>query len=173
MKLEVMNFIELAKSRSSVRTYLSKKVEEDKISYMLDCARFAPSAVNSQPWTFIIVQEEENRKHLQACYDREWFKSAPLYILVCGSHSQSWHRKSDNKDHCDIDVAIAVDHLVLAATEQGLGTCWVCNFDVALCSTLFQLSNDVEPIVILAIGYSDGNDAAKIRKEMKEIVIRK
>ena len=111
-----MNFIELAKSRSSVRTYLSKKVEEDKISYMLDCARFAPSAVNSQPWTFIIVQEEENRKHLQACYDREWFKSAPLYILVCGSHSQSWHRKSDNKDHCDIDVAIAVDHLVLAAS---------------------------------------------------------
>ena len=85
--------------------------------------------MNFQPWAFVVVRDPEKLKALYDCYPREWFASAPVCIVVCGDHSTSWKRLSDNKDFCDVDIAITTEHLVLAAAEQGLGSCWVCNFD--------------------------------------------
>ena len=100
---------------------------------------FAPSAVNFQPWRFRIVTDEAVLKALYSCYKREWLATAPCIIVACVDHNESWHRRADNKDHADIDIAIAVEHLCLAAAEQGLGTCWVCNFDAPQCSEVLGL----------------------------------
>ena len=118
----------IIRSRYSCRSYLDKPVEEEKLEYIKECIRLAPSAVNRQPWKFRIVRSQEGREKLQSCYSRPWFNEAPLYILASVLHEQEWVR-ADGKPHGDIDVAIAVEHLCLAATEQGLGSCWVCNFD--------------------------------------------
>lgn len=169
----LMNLLELAKQRYSVRLFSNKEIEKEKVDYLLEVARMAPSAVNIQPWSFLVLQSEEAKKDIQACYDRDWFKTAPLYIVVCGNHLASWKRASDNKDHCDIDIAIATEHIALAAAEQGLGSCWVCNFDAALCKKLMQLPDGIEPMVILPIGYADQQAVVKEknRKNTEDIVL--
>ena len=114
-----MSFLELARKRCSIRKYAPKNVEQEKIDYILEAARLAPSAVNYQPWYFVWVQSAEGKAKLQECYPREWFKQAPYYLIVCGDHQQSWKR-GDHKNHMDIDTAIATEHICLAAAEQGL-----------------------------------------------------
>lgn len=125
-----MNFLELVKARHSVRSYVERPIEQSKLDYILECVRLAPSAVNFQPWKFAVVTEKNLLDAVKSTYPREWIKTAPCIIVACGNHDAAWHRKLDDKDHTDVDVAIAVEHLCLAATEQGLGSCWVCNFDV-------------------------------------------
>lgn len=170
-----MNLLELVRRRSSVRKYAPTPVEADKLDYMLEAARLAPSAVNYQPWYFLLVTEEEGRARLHACYPRDWFRTAPCYLVVCGDHTQSWKR-GDGKDHLDIDTAIAAQHICLAATELGLGTCWVCNFDVPSLKQSFGLPESVEPVAIIPFGYPDTTpektDSPQKRKPMEAIVKR-
>lgn len=170
-----MNFVELAQKRCSIRKYAPVAVEKEKIEYILEAARLAPSAVNYQPWHFLLVTETEGCEKVHKCYPREWIKSASCFIIVCGDHSLSWKR-GDGKDHMDIDTAIAAEHICLAATEQGLGTCWVCNFDDDLCRELFNCPDAVEPVVIIPIGYPATPDmfeaTPKKRKSVEEIIKR-
>ncbi|NMA65822.1 MAG: nitroreductase, partial [Clostridiaceae bacterium] len=127
-----MSFFEVAEKRYSLRKFNTKEVEKEKILKVIEAARIAPSACNLQPYHFIVITDSELRKKVAESYPREWFKNAPVIIVACGDHSKSWKR-IDGKDHCDVDVAIAVDHMTLAAAEQGLGTCWVCAFDAKMC----------------------------------------
>ena len=105
----LMNFLELVKARYSARKYAGRSVEIEKLEYIMECVRLAPSAVNFQPWRFKIVTDEPTLKALQQCYKREWLATAPCIIVACTNHEESWHRRADNKDHADIDIAIAVD----------------------------------------------------------------
>ena len=164
-----MNFLELVKQRYSCRAYKSLGVEKEKLDYILECVRLAPSAVNKQPWCFRIVSKEEDKVRLQQCYNRDWFKSAPMYVIASVLHDEEWVR-SDGKHHGDIDIAIAVEHLCLAATEQGLATCWVCNFDAVLCKELFNLSDNEEPAVLIPLGYAEDEVKPKNRKPIEAIV---
>lgn len=164
-----MNFLELVKNRYSCRAYKSQNVEKEKLDYILECVRLAPSAVNKQPWRFRIVSNDVEKAKLQQCYSRDWFNSAPMYIVASILHDEEWVRR-DGKHHGDIDIAIAVEHLCLAATEQGLATCWVCNFDAALCKELFALPDNEEPAVIIPLGYAADDIKPKIRKAIDEIV---
>ncbi len=165
------NFLELVKSRHSVREYSSQEVEQDKIDYILECARLAPSAVNKQPWGFIVVKSEEKKEILRDCYHREWFKQAQLYIIVYVDEDKAWVRSSDSKNHCDIDASIAIEHICLAAADQGLGTCWVCNFDTEKCKTDFEIGPTSHPVALLPIGYPDEkNSTNPMRKEKEELV---
>ncbi len=152
-KIYFMNFIELATQRSSVRNFEAKPVEKEKLLYVLEAARIAPSAANFQPWKFLVVTDPEILKSVHALYHREWLVTAPAIIVAMGDHNKGWHRKTDGKDFTDIDVAIAVDHLTLAATEQGLGTCWICNFDAEKCSAIFNAPDNIEMIALIPIGY--------------------
>jgi nitroreductase len=166
-----MKFLELAQRRYSVRNYLSKPVEKEKLEYVLESARIAPSAVNFQPWQFIVLTEDKPLKEIMKVYVREWFKSIPACIVVLGDHNLGWRRSSDGKDHTDIDVSIAITHITLAATEVGLGTCWVCNFDVNKCIEQFNLPDNLEPIALIPIGYPENEDIPdKKRKSAEEIV---
>jgi nitroreductase len=164
-----MNFLELVKQRYSCRAYKPLGVEKEKLDYILECVRLAPSAVNKQPWCFRIVSKEEDKVRLQQCYNRDWFKTAPMYVVASVLHDEEWVR-SDGKHHGDIDIAIAVEHLCLAATEQGLAACWVCNFDAVLCKELFNLSDNEEPAVLIPLGYAEDEVKPKNRKPIETIV---
>lgn len=169
-----MTFLEICKKRFSCRSFLPQKVSKEDLNYVLESARFAPSAVNYQPWHFIVVETAENRERIQACYNRDWFKSAPLYIVVCADFQQSWKRKSDEKDFGEIDAAIAVEHINLAAAERGLGSCWVCNFEGEQLIQVLKLPAHLKPVAIVPIGYPDTNiypeTPVKLRKELRETV---
>lgn len=168
--LGAMNFQDLVKARYSVRSYRTQDVEREKLEYVLECARLAPSAVNFQPWRFYVVAGDASKAALRRCYAREWFSQAPLYIVVCADVSVSWKRGSDGHDHADVDAAIAAEHICLAATEQGLGSCWVCNFDVAFCREALQLPGTLRPVALIPIGYPAGEPTEKKRKPLSEIV---
>lgn len=165
-----MELEKILNARFSVRKFQQKPVEPEILEKILEAGRLAPSAVNFQPWYFIVVQQPGNLEKLHSVYPREWFKTAPAAIIFCADHSQSWKRASDGRDSADIDVAIAVDHVTLMAAEHGLGTCWVCNFDVKRCCGLFNFPANVEPIVILPLGYPDIEPPLKKRKPLSEIV---
>ncbi len=164
-----MKLVELAEKRYSCRAYRSDEVEREKLEYIMECVRLSPSAVNKQPWLFRIVSCDEEKAKLRQCYNREWFGTAPMYIVASILHDEEWVR-ADGKRHGDIDIAIAVEHLCLAATEQGLGTCWVCNFDAALCKQLFGMGDNEEPAVLIPLGYAADEPKEKRRKALGEIV---
>lgn len=102
-----MNLLELSQKRFSVRKFTDEPVSEADLKYILEVTRMAPSAVNKQPWKFVVVKSPEARKRLQECYAREWINSAPLYIICMKAVDACWVRPQDGKSHGDIDVAIA------------------------------------------------------------------
>ncbi len=165
-----MSILELSKKRFSVRKFTNEPVSMTDIEYILEVARMAPSACNRQPWKFLLVTSQESREKLQACYNREWFKSAPFYIICMKDVENSWKREEDKKQHGDIDVAIATEHLCLAAAERGLGCCWICNYDVARMADLFPY-HGYEAVAIIPIGHiaADCPGQEKKRKELENI----
>ena len=136
----------------------------------MEFVRMAPSAVNYQPWHFIILTNRGNIENLAKAYPRPWLISAPVIIVACINRKESWRRIKDNKDFGDVDVAIAIDHMTLAATSMGLGTCWVCNFDVDICKKMLELPDHMEPLAIIPLGYPINVVPEKKRKSMDEIV---
>lgn len=166
-----MDFLELTKKRFSARNYKSDRIEQEKIDYILECARLSPSAVNYQPWHFMVIVSEEQKKKIRLCYSREWFANASVYIVVCVDEAKAWIRKSDNKNHADVDAAIATEHICLAATQVGLGSCWVCNFDLDVFKTNFPLPAGNYPVAIISLGYiKEQPEHASPRKDKDEIV---
>ena len=166
-----MKFIELTKKRHSVRSYTNRPVEKEKLDYILECARLAPSAVNKQPWKFMVVQSADSKANLCRCYAREWLAEAPLYIIICAVSSEAWIRRYDDKNHADIDAAIACEHICLAAADQGLGSCWVCNFDTELIKQLIPFDAGTSPVAIIPIGYPNETYKPEAkRKPINEIV---
>mgnify|MGYP001014315947 CR=1 FL=1 len=164
------SFFDLARERYSVRNYKETKVEKEKLLQVLEAGRLAPSAVNYQPVHFIVITDEGLKSKVAETYPRDWFKKAPVIIAACADHSKSWKRK-DGKDHSDIDAAIAIEHLVLAAADIGLGTCWVCAFDAQKCHEILSLPDHLEVVALLPVGYpEDGEIPVKKRKSMDEIV---
>ena len=166
-----MNILELSQKRFSARKYTNEPVSREDFDYIFECARLAPSAVNRQPWKFIAVSSEDARRKLWNAYDREWFRSAPLYIVCLKNNNECWTRPCDGKKHGDIDVAIATEHLCLAATERGLGTCWVCNFDANAMRAMFA-QEEYEAVAIIPIGHiaADCPRAEKKRKTKEAII---
>ncbi len=162
-------FMELVKSRYSVRGYQNKPVEDPLLLKILEAGRLAPSACNNQPFAFIIIRKDETKKRLAAVYERPWFFSAPVILALCCDHSQEWRRK-DGRSYGDVDVAIAMDHITLAATEAGLGTCWIGNFNLDEARKALELPETVEPVVFTPLGYPATTPTLKKRKPLNEIV---
>jgi nitroreductase len=162
-------FMELAKKRYSVRSYQNKEVEEPILLKVLEAGILAPSACNNQPLAFIVARKEETRKALLAAYERPWLSQAPVILALCCNVSQSW-RRSDGKNFGDVDAAIAMDHITLAAAEAGLGTCWIGNFKTEEVRRVLKLPQNVEPVVLTPLGYPASQPPVKKRKTLGEIV---
>ncbi len=168
---ESMEFLELVKTRRSIRNYLPQEVEQEKLDYIMETVRLAPSAANIQPWYFYIIQSEEAKKAVTESYPARWMATAPMYIVACGNSEVSWKRNSyDGKDYVDVDVAIAFEHLCLAAAEQGLGTCWIAHFDPEKITALLNIPSHLTPVAITPLGYPHPEQGQRTpRKKMEEI----
>ncbi len=164
-----MTFLELAKKRYSVRSFLDKPVEDEKLKTVLEATRWAPSACNNQPLQLIVINEEQARKKLETVYNRPWFLNAPIIIAACCDHRSSW-RRSDGKDYGDIDVAIAMDHLTLAAADIGLGTCWIGAFKAVEAKKALLLPEWIDPVAFTPLGYPSPGIVNKSRKQIEDLV---
>lgn len=166
-----MSINDIISTRRSVRSYSSEQPSDELLYKVLDAGRLAPSACNYQPWQFIVIKDRENRLRLSKAYNREWFYTAPVILCVCCNREESWRRK-DGKDFGDIDVAIAVDHITLAAQEAGLGTCWIANFDAVAARELLKLPSHIDPVIFTPLGYPQKSEqvSPKIRKKLEDIL---
>lgn len=164
-----MEFSELIEKRYSVRAYKPDPVEDDKLRQVLEAARLAPTAGNRQPFQLIVIPTAGREAELRRIYDRDWFVQAPLVICACGIPAQSWVRR-DGKNYTDVDVAIVMDHLILAATSLGLGTCWIAAFDPTAAREVLGLPDGVEPIAFTPLGYPADQPKPKKRKALSELV---
>jgi nitroreductase len=164
-----MEFSALIRTRYSVRAYRPDPVEEEKLERVLEAARLAPTAANRQPFQIIVIHTEGREDDLQRIYRRKWFVQAPLVVCICAVPDEGWVRM-DGKGYTDVDAAIAMDHLVLAATDQGLGTCWIAAFDPAAAREVLGLPEGVEPIAFTPLGYAADQPRSKERKPRSELV---
>lgn len=164
-----MNLKDLCTLRQSCRQYKSEPVPQEKLEYIKECVRLAPSAVNRQPWFFVLIDDEPRLSQVKACYGREWIQEAPIIVVCCVNRTEAWTRACDQHNHADIDIAIATEHLCLAASEQGLGNCWVCNFDVEKLKATGIVPAGYDPAVLVPIGWPADELRPKTRKAMDEV----
>lgn len=164
-----MQFIELARKRYSVRSYKAEPVEDDKLQLVLQAARLAPTAANRQAFRLIVARTKNREADLLRIYGRPWFVQAPVVICICAIPNEAWVR-SDGKNYSDVDAAIVMDHLVLAATDLGLGTCWIGAFDPVAAREVLGLPQQVNPIAFTPLGYPADQSPAKKRKNLDDLV---
>ena len=148
-----MDFIQLAKARYSVRNFKEQQVEDEKLALILEAGRVAPTAANCQPQKVIVIRDKSNIDKVNKAANTY---KAPLLLVVCADKNEGWTRPFDNKQSYDIDAAIVTDHMMLEATDLGLGSVWICYFNPDILKDVLQLPDNIEPVNILAIGYSDG-----------------
>lgn len=174
-----MNFYNVVESRLSIRKYRSTPVEQEKLDRIFQAVRIAPSACNFQPWRFLIVKSKDMRSRVERALQlgrdgtvntkKAWVMDAPLILIGLGNRKTAWKRYDGTSSHV-IDVTIATEHLVLAAANEGLGTCWVCAFDQEAMHTALELDPDWEVVVVSPLGYPEESPEAHGRKAVSEIV---
>ena len=165
-----MEFQELIRSRYSVRSYKSDPVEEEKLQRILEAARLAPTAANRQCFQLIVLRTQGKEEELQKVYPQSWFVEAPLVICACGLPQENWVR-SDGKNYNDVDVAIVMDHLILAAANEGLGTCWIGAFYEDKAKTILDIPDRIRVVELLTLGYpTDDSIKKKSRLPLETIV---
>ena len=164
-----MEFSKLIRARYSVRAYKSDPIESDKLDRVLEAARLAPTAANRQPFRILVIPAAGREAELNRIYPRPWFVQAPLIIAACGVESESWVRR-DGKVYVDVDVTIAMDHLILAAADEGLGTCWIAAFDPVAARDVLKLEPGLEPLLFTPLGYPADAPRPKQRRPIVELV---
>lgn len=141
-----MDVFEAIRERRSTRAYLLDRIPEDKLEKILEAARLAPSAGNIQPWHFIVVTDLQKRKELSRGRFAKFLTESPVVIVGCGD------KKASPKWHV-VDTAIAMQNIVLAATGEGLGTCWIGSFNGDQVKKLLNIPEKFQVIALLAVGY--------------------
>ena len=164
-----MEFENLISARYSVRRYKSDPIPDRVLAEVLAAARLAPTAANRQAFRILAVHTAGRQEELKRIYPRDWFVQAPVVIGVCALTDLCWVR-ADGKSYCDVDAAIVTDHLILAATDHGLGSCWIGAFDAQAAREIFKLPKTVEPVVFTPLGYPDDSPRAKKRRPVDDLV---
>jgi nitroreductase len=165
-----MNFQALIRARYSVRAYKPDPVEDEKLARVLEAARLAPTAANRQPFRVIVIPTKGREDELRRIYVRDWFVQAPLVLCVCAVSAESWVRKHDGWNAAEVDATIAMAHIVLAAAEEGLGTCWIAAFDPAAAREVLGLPPDVIPSAFTPLGYAADAGTPKKRRLLADLV---
>jgi nitroreductase len=143
----IMDVLEAVQKRRSIRAYDSTPIPDEKLKKILEAARLAPSAGNIQPWHFIVVIDKEKRKILaKGGRYAKFLKESPVVIVGCGDQKAS-------PNWCMVDVAIAMQNMVLTATSEGLGTCWVGSFDEEQVKETLKIPKNFKVVALLALGY--------------------
>ena len=165
-----MEFSELVEQRYSVRDYRARPVSDDVLDRVLEAARLAPTAANRQPFQLIVIHTEGREEELGRIYGNSWFTEAPLVICAVGLPQDAWTRRDDGKCYVDVDVAIVMDHLTLAAANEGLGTCWIGAFDPEAAREVLGLPPEAEPIAFTPLGHPADQWQPKKRRPLSSLV---
>ena len=165
-----MDVLDAVKSRKSVRSYLDKSIKKEKLIAVLEAGRLAPSASNRQEWRFVIVRDRETRRKLAEAADGQTFVGeAPVVIVACAE--TDGHIMKCGQPCYPIDVAIALDHITLAAVELGLGTCWIGAFDEKRVKEILGIPEEIHVVELMPLGYpSDPSVVKKKRLSLDTIV---
>ena len=165
-----MDVMTAIRTRRSIRAYKDKPIEDEKLEAVLEAGRLAPSASNRQEWKYVVVKDKALRdKMVDVANGQRFVGQAPAIIVACAA-TQTDHVMPCEELAYPIDVAISVDHITLAAVEQGLGTCWIGAFKQAEVKALLGIPEEVRVVALLPIGYPDASPGPKPRKSMEEIV---
>lgn len=174
------DFLKLVKNRQSDRAYdSSKPVEQEKLDYIFETVRLAPSACNAQPWKFVVVTDPELKKQTAAAIAdktlgmNHFAFQAPVIIIIIEENANFTSRAGGfvkQKHFPDIDLGIAAAHITLAAAEQGLGSCIVGWFDEKKMREVLGIPSSKRPILAITLGYSSQTNREKKRKDLKEVV---
>jgi nitroreductase len=164
-----VDFMEVVQRRRSIRRYRPDPVPQSKLDHILEAARLAPSWANGQCWRFIVVTDPKVKQAI-ARAGNEWIEHAPVIIAACADPKKSG-LKGDQHYYL-LDVGIAMEHLVLAAAEQGLGTCWIGWFDERKARRALGVPKGIRVVATTPLGYPDEDPAARPRRSLGEIVSR-
>ncbi len=165
-----MEFRQVIAERYSVRNYRRMDVPDDVLNDVLQAFVLAPTAANRQALGLVVIRTKGRENELRRVYAADWFVAAPIVVAVCAIIESCWVRRSDSKCYADVDAAIAMDHLILAATDKGLGTCWIAAFDPQAAREVLGLPVGVEPIAFTPIGYPADHMPPKRRKPLEQLV---
>jgi nitroreductase len=165
------SLMDLIEKRRSIRSYKSQEVTEEDLNYVLEAFRKAPSAKNLQPWKLIVVRDRKKINDLAiACNNQTFLTEAPVLIVTCAIEDEAYGMMGGYMNSYPIDIGIAMEHLILAATEKGLGTCWIGAFKEKLVKDLLEVPEDVRVVAITPLGYPAAEGRLKGRKPLTEIV---
>jgi len=169
-----MEYYELIKSRESVRNYDPERpLPKAIIEKILDAGRLAPSACNIQPWKFVVISSPGMLEKVRTAYKRDWFKDAPHVLIVIGSKMEAWKRSYDGYNSIETDLAIAMTHIILAAENEGIGTCWIEAYNPTILREALGVSENQVIFGITPLGYQKPGyrkSGQKMRKSLDEIV---
>lgn len=164
-----MDVFEAIRTRRSIRSYRDAEVEEEKLNKVLDAGRLAPSANNGQEWRFVVVRNGETRHKLgEAACSQKFVAEAPVVIACCSVESEKV--LTCGHPAYAIDVAIAIDHMTLAATSLGLGTCWIGAFYEDRVREILGIPDSIRVVELLTLGYPKEKPLPRVRKRLGEIV---
>jgi len=165
------NFLNLVKKRRSIRSYENTAVEKEKLEYILEAFRLAPSAKNLQPWKLVVVTDKAIMQELvPACRNQAFIVEAPIIIAVCVKEEEAYATMGGYLNSSPVDVGISFEHLMLAAAEQGLGSCWIGAFDEKAVGKVIGVPENVRVVALTPIGYPNDQGRERKRKSIEEIV---
>ncbi len=167
-----MEFYQVIKERRSVRRYLEDDIPQDMLERILEAARWAPSWANYQCWRFIIVKDQAKKEKLAEALPEKnpagkGFVQAPAVVVLCGDPSASGSK--DGKDYYLLDAGLAMEHLVLAAKAEGLGTCWVAWMEEEVVRETCKVPEQYRVVAMTPLGYPAKEPKAPPRKDFEEV----
>lgn len=168
-----MDLYDAIRNRTSTRAYRPDPVETEKLKRILDAARLAPSGKNGQPWTFIVIKDADTRERLvPACKNQKFIAEAPVVVAVCGREDLAYQKMGGYWNSLPVDIGIAIEHLMLAAETEGLGTCWIGAFLEEDVREILEVPSDVKILALTPVGYPAADKVFRGRKPLEEIVMR-
>lgn len=166
-----MDVMEAIRKRRSVRNYQEREIEQEKLNLILEAARLAPSAKNFQEWRFVVVRDKQTRQKLIPAANYQTFVDQAPVVIVCCAETNNYVMRCGQEAY-PIDVAIAIEHMVLKATEEGLGTCWVGSFYEDKVREILGIPQHIRVVELLTLGYpAPESEIKKNRLPLDEIVM--
>jgi nitroreductase len=154
-----MNVMDAIRTRRSVRAYSNRPIPHGIMERMRAALRWAPSACNYQPWHFVLVTDAELRRQVAAAArGQTWMADAPVIVVGCGLPDKAYKKMGGSGNSVEVDLAIALDHLTLAAVAEGLGTCWIGAFDEQAVKHLLKIPPPVKVVAMAPLGYPASAD---------------
>jgi len=166
-----MSVLEVIKKRQSIRRYKEDLIPEEALLRVVEAARLAPSGKNLQPWKFIIVRDQVLKEKLASASAGQFFiAKAPVIIVGCGFPDNCYARMGRYMKSWPVDVTIALEHLILQAQEEGLGTCWIGSFEEEEVKAILNIPRNVRVLALTPLGYPDETPPFRKRKSLDKII---